>query len=92
MHLELLKLARVALAGLISTACLLPLLLIPGEYIAILVIGAVVQMAVYPIVLTLTGAAGREELKVLKDVTSKIPVMGRIIRVFADYAGHFART
>ena len=62
-HLELLKLARVALAGLISTACLLPLLLIPGEYIAILVIGAVVQMAVYPIVLTLTGAAGREELK-----------------------------
>ena len=91
-HLNLRKLARVVIAGLISAAFLLPLLyIIPGRYVAILVIGAIEQMAVYPAILAFTGAAGREELKVLRDITGKIPIMSSIIRVFAGYAGLFIR-
>ncbi|MGA2800120.1 MAG: oligosaccharide flippase family protein [Candidatus Micrarchaeaceae archaeon] len=90
-HLDLRKLARVVIAGLISAAFLLPLLIVPGEYIAVLVVGVIEQMAVYPVILALTGAAGREELKVLRDVTGNIPVMSRIISIFADYTGHFVR-
>ena len=61
------------------------------KYVAILVIGAIEQIAVYPAILAFTGAARKEELKVLRDITGKIPIMGSIIRVFAGYAGLFIR-
>ena len=90
--LEIGKLARVLVAGLISAAFLAPLVIFMGNYIAILVIGAVEQLAIYPIIVGLTGAAGAKELKVLKDVTRNIPVMNLAINALADYAGHFARS
>ncbi len=90
-NLDLRKLLRVVIAGLISAAFLLPLLyIIPTHYVATLIIGAIEQMILYPIILTLTGAANKEELKILKDITGKIPVMNKLIRTFADYAGRFA--
>jgi hypothetical protein len=62
-----------------------------GYYIPILVIGAVEQMLLYPIILTLSGAAGKEELKTIKDITANIPVMNRLIVIFADYSARFIR-
>jgi O-antigen/teichoic acid export membrane protein len=90
--LEWMKLVRIVIAGAISALFLLPLLfLLQGYYIPILVIGAVEQMLLYPIILTLSGAAGKEELKTIKDITANIPVMNRLIVIFADYSARFIR-
>ncbi|MDE1871048.1 MAG: oligosaccharide flippase family protein [Candidatus Micrarchaeota archaeon] len=89
---DIAKLARVFLAGLVSMAFLAPLLLLlKDNYIAILVLGALEQIAIYPIILALTGAANRKELKVLKDVTGSIPLLNAVMHALTRYSGYFAR-
>jgi O-antigen/teichoic acid export membrane protein len=91
-RLEVRKLVKVVLEGLISAVFILPIVyLLPTHYVITLVLAALEQLVVYPIVLSFTGAANREELKVLRSVTSGIPVVNMIIRVFADYSEHFVR-
>jgi O-antigen/teichoic acid export membrane protein len=89
---ELGKLGRVVVAGVISALFLLPLpFLLHDNYILILVVGAIEQVILYPPILTLSGAAGSKELKTLREVTSSIPVMNRLIEIFASYSERFIR-
>lgn len=90
-RLEVMRLAGVLAAGMISAAFLLPMIFFVHNYILILVLGAVEQLIIYPIIVALVGAVGKEELKVLKDATEGIPVMNLIIRALADYSGYFVR-
>lgn len=91
-RLEWAKLVRIVIAGIISAVFLLPLpYLLHENYILILIIGAVEQIFIYPAILTLSGAAGRKELKTLREITSGIPVMNKLIAVFASYSERFIR-
>lgn len=90
--IELKKLAKVFGAGLISAAFLVPImLLLPTNYIGTLVLGAIEQIILYPIILSYTGAAAKEELKLLRQVTANIPLMNRLIEIMTNYSAHFAR-
>jgi O-antigen/teichoic acid export membrane protein len=86
------KLARVVIAGVISIAFVLPILyLLPTHYITTLFAAAVEQAIIYPAILALSGAAGKEELKIIRGITAGIPVMNKIISTFANYSEHFVR-
>ena len=90
--LDVKKLGLVFLSGLISAAFLIPLLIsLKGNYIAILLAGAIEQMILYPIILAFSGAASRKDLKVLKDVTKKIPILNTIMNILTDYTWYFAK-
>ncbi|MFI5412675.1 MAG: oligosaccharide flippase family protein [Candidatus Micrarchaeales archaeon] len=90
--IEIKKLAKLFGAGIISAAFLIPIiLLLPSHYIITLVLGAIEQIIIYPVILSYTGAAGKEDLKLLRQVTAGIPVINRIIRIMADYSAYFAR-
>jgi len=89
-RLEVKRLARLVAAALISAALLVPLLLL-SNYVLVLVIGAIEQVAVYPIIVALTGAVKKEELRVLRQITSNMPFMNRIIALLANYSERFAR-
>ncbi len=91
-RLEVMRLIRIIIAGLISSAFLIPLiLLLSNNYILILIAAVVEQVILYPIILAVSGAAAKKELKVLKAVTGKIPIMNWVIGMLADYSAHFAR-
>ena len=80
----------VLIAGLISAAFLLPLLFFLHDYyIPVLIIGAAEQVLLYPVIVALIGAAGREELKVIGDVTGSIPIINRVVDIFTRYTKHF---
>lgn len=93
LRLELSKPVRVLIAGAISAAFLLPILFfLQNHYVATLIIGAIEQMLLYPVIVGLIGAARREDLRTLVDVVGGIPVINRIVGIFARYTGHFIRS
>ena len=79
-------------AGAISAAaCLLPLFLVQN-YIIILVAGVIEMLVLYPIIVGVIGAVGKEDLELLKNLTNSIPVVGNFIRFFTNYSEHFVRS
>ena len=88
--LEVRKLVHVVIAGLISAVFLVPAIIFIHNYVILLVVGVFLQIIIYPIVVGLVGAARKEDLKILKDVTVNLPVMGKVIGLLADYSSHFA--
>ena len=86
------RLYRVAIAGMISTALLVPLMLaINSDYILLLVLAAAEQLVVYPPVLSLVKGVSKKDLEVLKRITGHIPVLNLAVGVVAGYSGLFAR-
>jgi O-antigen/teichoic acid export membrane protein len=86
-RLDLGKILRVVLAGLISAAFILPLLYLVGtNYIVLLVVAVVEQALLYPPILAITSAATRKDLRILKRVSGGTPVVGVIMGTLADYS------
>lgn len=90
--LDLMKLIKVIVAALISISLILPLLLIFGSnYILILILAAVEQIIVYPIIIAITGAAHKRDLQALKEIVKNIPVINRLINTLTNYSARFAK-
>lgn len=90
--LDIKRLAHVFVAGLISALFIIPIvLLIPSHYITTLVAVAIEQMILYPIILAYSGAAGKKDLKLLREITANIPLMNKLIQIMTDYSDHFTR-
>jgi O-antigen/teichoic acid export membrane protein len=91
-RLEVFRLIRVVIAGVISVAFLVPvIILLKGDYIPILIVGALEQMIVYPIMIGLTGATNMNDINVIREITKKVPIVNKVIPVFAAYAEHFIK-
>ncbi len=90
-RLEITRLIRIIIAGLISAVPLVLLIILSNNYIMILILGAVSQIILYPIIIALTRAADRKDFEGLANVTRKIPLLGRSIKLLVDYSTHFLR-
>ena len=83
---------RILLAGMISTAFILPLMyLLKENYIALLVASMIVQLLVYPPVLALVRGIQKRDLEVMRSITSNIPIMGAAVAVVVRYSSAFAK-
>jgi O-antigen/teichoic acid export membrane protein len=92
-HLATKKIFRVILAGLISAALLLPLMLaLHGNYAVLLIAAAVEQIIAYPPIVAAVKGVTRSDLEVLKGITRSVPMFSTIIGVLAGYSGAFARS
>jgi len=82
----------ILIAGLISAALILPLIALLGyDYIMLLVLALVEQLIAYPAIISVTGAANRKDLTNIMELTSSIPLLGRIMGILARYAMLFSR-
>ncbi|MGC8652048.1 MAG: oligosaccharide flippase family protein [Candidatus Micrarchaeia archaeon] len=87
------RILRVVLAGLLSTAMLLPLMLLFGSnFIPLLVAALAEQLIAYPAIVAATGAASRRDLGNLSSLMSGVPVLGYIMRMLTRYAALFVRS
>ena len=90
--LELGKPLRIMLAGIISVAAFVPIMIaFPTNSIALLAGIAIEQIIVYPPVLSIVKGVTAGDLDVLKKITKKIPVLGIVIALLSDYSSRFAR-
>jgi O-antigen/teichoic acid export membrane protein len=90
--LNLGKLSRVIIANLVAAGCMLvPYLVFPTYFIPVLVLGAAIEVAVYPLLLGITGAVGKEDVKRLSHVFGELPVFGGVVVRLLDYTSIFAR-
>jgi O-antigen/teichoic acid export membrane protein len=86
------RLYRVLLAGAISTLFLVPMILVIGSnYILSLVCAAIIQLLVYPPLLSLVKGVSTKDLEILKDLTGHIPVLNVAVRALANYSSAFVR-
>lgn len=91
--LDVKRLLYVFAVGLLSAAFILPVVfLLSTHYVSTIIVSFVEQLLLYPILLAGLGAVGKKEIKTLKSITDKIPVMGTLIRLLAEYAEHFVRS
>jgi O-antigen/teichoic acid export membrane protein len=91
-HLELGKLARVIVAGVISAALILPLQYVIGQNnIPLLISVAIEQLLIYPPLLALAGGISGNEIGVLRATTKEIPVVRDIISLLTGYTNVFLR-
>jgi O-antigen/teichoic acid export membrane protein len=83
------KLARVVLAAVVSAAFIVPLILLfPTDSIAVLIVAAVEQIALYPIAVSLLGGVTRKDIRTIRLVSDELPVLGKIVDVFGLYMGY----
>ncbi len=90
-RLDLYGLWRVVLSAIISALFLLPLALLLSNNIVLLMAGAVEQLVIYPIIISLLGAVDRQKLNMIGDVTGSIPLFGRILQGLLSYTMIFVR-
>lgn len=90
-HLDTKKLIKVVAAGAISALLLLPIEYLLGNYILILMLGVAEQLLVYPPLLSLVGGASKDDLKTIKELSGKLPIISFILRTLSDYSAYFAR-
>ena len=89
--LNIYRIIKVVVAGAISAAFLVPLIIFSTNYILILLVGVLEQIVLYPVIIAITGAAKINDLEDLKRITEALPLISNIIVVFAEYSKRFAR-
>ena len=77
--------SRLIIANLILGAAMLPLLLLQIRPLYIMAMGIVEILAVYPIILSKSGAMSIDELNLLYRAGEKIPVLDKISKWYLDY-------
>ena len=83
---------RLIAAGGLSALLILPLYaLLAREYIPLLIAALVEQLALYPVLLALTGAAGKRELEKVCGIFSGVAFVGAVVRAVAAYTMVFVR-
>ncbi len=85
------KTYRVVLAGLVSAALIVPLLLVISNYMVLLAAAFVEQLLIYPIILVSLGGARREDLRGIRRITHGVPAVGYAVEVISSYAEMFVR-
>ncbi len=92
MKIETRKIARIVIANLISVAFVVPLMLIITNNFILLLIAAMIEQAViYPIILALSKGIVAKDVDLLKRITAKIPIGGKVLAIMADYSSRFIR-
>ncbi len=89
--LDTLKLMKVVTAGIISALFLIPITYLPINYIAVLAFGAMEQLILYPPILAIVGGADKKDLKSIKDVSQKLPLINTAFKYLTIYSSYFAR-
>lgn len=91
-RLEVVKLGRVVLAGVISAALIFPLQYVIGPNNIPLLISVVIeQLLIYPPLLVLVGGISDNEIGVLRKTTREIPAVREIISLLTGYTSAFLR-
>jgi O-antigen/teichoic acid export membrane protein len=91
-NVDLLLLAKLLVAAVISALFIIPLLLVMGSsYIPLIIIAAIEQIIVYPAIVSSLGFVSREKLETLDRVANSIPVFGYLIRFLTNYTSLFVR-
>lgn len=88
-HTELGILLRIMVASAVMAAVVFPLTLTGMRSTFQLAMGACAFIVLYPPLLVKTGALGRREIALLKRMSEKVQVLGRLIGVMAAYASVF---
>jgi thiamine transporter ThiT len=65
------------------------ILILGNNFIPLLIVAAIEVILIYPIALGLFGAVKRKDLRIISQMTSKVPVMGRIMLIMLNYTAHF---
>lgn len=84
------KLILILAANVVTMLLITPAILILGNnFIPLLIVAAIELILIYPIALGLFGAVKRKDLRIISQMTSKVPVMGRIMLIMLNYTAHF---
>jgi O-antigen/teichoic acid export membrane protein len=90
--LNLGKISRVLIANLVAAGIMeIPYLIFPTNFIFVLVVGFAIEIAVYPLLLGITGAVRKEDAKRLAMASKAVPMFGSIMNRFVDYTTIFVR-
>ena len=88
--IEYVKIARVLIANLITVLLIVPLILIaPNHFIVLPVIGAFLILFVYPVFLAKVKALTNEDIKRIKYISAKIPILRQILDFYMKFSGFF---
>lgn len=86
-RLPTMKLARVVFTNIVVALLIYLIARAFGtNFVYSLVVSFVGMVVVYPVLIALTGGVDKEELKMLAEVTVKIPIVGVVARYFVAYA------
>jgi O-antigen/teichoic acid export membrane protein len=84
------KLILILAANAVTMLLIIPAIIAFGNnFIPLLIVAAMEVILVYPIALGLLGAVKRKDLKIMSQMTDRVPVIGAIIRIMLNYTAHF---
>lgn len=84
--LKVAKLAKLIIANLI-VCCIafIPALFING--IPLLIASAIIFIVAYPLIAALIGGIGKEDVGIIRNLSSEVPIAGYVLNAFMDYIG-----
>ncbi len=87
---QVVVMALVATLAVFSIALLVQPVSLAND-VAIIVAAAVALVVIYPPLLALTGTMLKKDVEIIKNLSSGIPVAGRLLYLLSEYAGLFIR-
>lgn len=86
------KIARALVAALISSATLIPVIIIfYNSSIFTLIFAMAELLIVYPPIVSILGGINRSDLVTIKDISSGIPIVGQALSILSSYAMHYVK-
>ncbi len=86
------RILGVLAVAMISALFMIPLvLLFSKSSFIIIVLAAMEQLAIYPVLLSYSGAVNAKDLAIIKRLSSGIPMVGWLVGALSDYALRFSR-
>ncbi len=92
MKIDFARFARVIASSVASAVFIVPLIyLFDGNTIPLLIVAAVEQLVVYPIIISKLGAIDRKNTELLSRITKGVPLVGSVMRSLIAYTNIFLR-